>query len=67
MTDSAKTVDGYKAAAARAAIELVKPGMRLRVPAPAVGIHHVAERDMQHADHDGNGHHAGGIGNVQQV
>jgi ribose 5-phosphate isomerase A len=29
MTDSAKTVAGYKAAAAKAAIDLVKPGMRL--------------------------------------
>lgn len=29
MTDSAKTVAGYKAAAAKVAIDLVKPGMRL--------------------------------------
>ena len=29
MTDSAKTVAGYKAAVAKAAIDLVKPGMRL--------------------------------------
>ncbi|MEM7193105.1 MAG: ribose 5-phosphate isomerase A, partial [Pseudomonadota bacterium] len=29
MADSAATIAGYKAAAAKAAIDLVKPGMRL--------------------------------------
>lgn len=41
MTDSAKTVDAYKAAAARAAVELVKPGMRLGLGTGSTAYHFV--------------------------
>lgn len=41
MTDDAKIVDAYKAAAARAAVELVKPGMRLGLGTGSTAYHFV--------------------------
>ena len=41
MSDDAKTVDSYKAAAARVAVELVKPGMRLGLGTGSTAYHFV--------------------------